>query len=61
MNNKPLDKAKHDDVRHVDAALRRAAEKARELARQTQTPLVTVRDGRVISEVPLATKKKTNQ
>ena len=56
MNSTPLDKAKHDDVRHVDAALRRAAEKARELARQTQTPLVTLRNGQVFSEIPAVEK-----
>ncbi len=61
MNIKSLNEAKHEDVKHVDAALQRAAEKARELARHTQTPLVTVRDGQLISEVPLATDKKTRQ
>lgn len=52
MNTKPLDKAKHDDAKYVDVALRRAAAKAREIARQTQTPLVTVRDGKIVSEIP---------
>lgn len=52
MNNKPLDQAKHEDVRKVDAAMQRAAKNARELARQTQTPLVIMRNGKVCSEVP---------
>ena len=54
MNNKPLDKSTHEDVRKVDAALQRAAKKARELARQTQTQLVIMRNGKLYSEVPAA-------
>ena len=38
---------KDQDMQHAKAALKRAAHKARELARQTQTPLVIYRDGKV--------------
>ncbi len=58
MNNKPLDQAKNEDVRKVDAALQRAAKKARELARQTQTPLVIMRNGKLCSEIPAEGKKQ---
>jgi hypothetical protein len=34
----------------IDAALRRAALRAREIARRTGTPLVTYRDGRICKE-----------
>lgn len=57
MNNKSIDKSKYNDVKHVDAALRRAAKKARELASQTQTPLVTLRNGEVCSEIPARKEK----
>ncbi|MEZ5538999.1 MAG: hypothetical protein R3E63_03360 [Pseudomonadales bacterium] len=58
MNSKPksLNEARHEDAKHIDVALRRAADKARELAHQTKTPLVTVRDGQVFSEIPSSEK-----
>lgn len=58
MNNKSVGSAKHNDAKYVEAALLRAAVKAREIARQTQTPLVTVRDGQVVSEIPGADQAK---
>ena len=39
---KPLSEARDLDVRHVEAALKRAAESARRLAAQTHTKLVIV-------------------
>ncbi|MBY0552091.1 MAG: hypothetical protein K2W95_32705 [Candidatus Obscuribacterales bacterium] len=36
----------------VEAALSRAAKKARELARQTGTCIVVMRDGKLVQEVP---------
>lgn len=59
MNNKPIESAKHGDAKHVEAALRRAAVKAREIARQTQTPFVTVCNGQVVSEIPGAHEAKS--
>ena len=35
------------DLEKSEAALRRAAQKARELAERTRTPLVTYKDGKV--------------
>ena len=50
MNPKPLSSAKDEDARLVESALRRAGQKARLLAAQTQTPLVVVRDGQLLVE-----------
>jgi hypothetical protein len=36
----------------VEAALSRAAKKARELARQTGTGIVVMRDGKLVQEIP---------
>lgn len=44
-NIKPLSEARDLDVRHVEAALKRAAESARRLAEQTHTKLVIVNKG----------------
>lgn len=46
-----------DDMQKAPAALLRAAERARELARQTGTELVVVRDGQLVSEIPPATER----
>ncbi len=45
MNNQQTEK--DQDMQHTEAALKRAAKRARELARQTQTPLVIYRDGKI--------------
>jgi hypothetical protein len=37
----------HSPLLGVEAALRRAAQRARELARQTHTPLVIYRNGKI--------------
>jgi len=42
----------------VEAALSRAAKKAKELARQTGTKIVVTRDGKLVKETP-ADEKKT--
>ncbi len=39
-------------LRDVEAALLRSAAYARELARQTRTPLVIVREGRILRLIP---------
>jgi hypothetical protein len=41
-----------DDMRGVKAALLRAAKRARDLARQTGTSIVVMRDGKLVHEVP---------
>ena len=38
------------DMQAAPRALLRAAQRAREIARQTKTPLVIVRDGRLVEE-----------
>jgi hypothetical protein len=40
------------DMRAAPAALVRAARRAREIARQTGTAIVVIRDGRLIEEKP---------
>lgn len=60
MNNKPLSQARDEDARHVEQALERAAQRAREIAVQTQTALVVVRDGQLIREHPSQTGAKRN-
>jgi len=41
---------KDPDLAKVDVALRRAAQKARQKARETNTPLVIYKDGRIIMQ-----------
>ena len=43
-------KVKDEDLEKVGDALRRAAARAREKARQTGTPLIIFKDGKVIKE-----------
>ncbi|MDL1981014.1 MAG: hypothetical protein LWX02_05995 [Deltaproteobacteria bacterium] len=40
-----------NDLKKVEAALRRAALRAREVARQTGTPLVVYKNGRIVKEL----------
>ncbi|MBF0134216.1 MAG: hypothetical protein HQL75_16715 [Magnetococcales bacterium] len=58
MNSKPLSQAQDKDVRHVEQALERAARRTREIAVQTRTALVVVRDGRLVREHPIQTGAK---
>lgn len=48
MNAKPVSEAKTKDFQYVQAALDRAAERAREIAQQTNTPLVLSREGKLV-------------
>jgi hypothetical protein len=41
-----------DDMKGVMPALKRAARRARELARQTGTLIVVMRDGKLVEETP---------
>lgn len=45
MNKQPIEQARDADLRLTHAALRRAAQRARELARQTGTVIVVSRQG----------------
>ncbi|MET3106143.1 hypothetical protein AAKU67_000621 [Oxalobacteraceae bacterium GrIS 2.11] len=57
MNSKPLSQARDADLRNALGALIRAGHRARLLAQQTQTQIVVVRDGKIITEIPGETKK----
>ncbi len=46
------------DMQKATAALIRAAKRARELAQQTGTEFVVVRDGKLIREIPQSVSKK---
>lgn len=48
MTAQELDKARSTDLRASLAALRRAARQARQLAVQTQTAIVIVRNGKLV-------------
>jgi argonaute-like protein implicated in RNA metabolism and viral defense len=48
MNPKELHKAKNPDLRASLAAMYRAAEMARQIAIQTNTAIVIVRDGKLV-------------
>ncbi|WP_201211191.1 hypothetical protein [Rhodocyclus purpureus] len=48
MNSKPLSQASDEAARNVQAALIRAAQRARAVAAQTRTRLVVVRDGKLV-------------
>ena len=47
MNGKAL-RSKDPDILAVDAALRRAARRARELGRKTRTPVYVLKNGRIV-------------
>lgn len=51
MNTKPIDMAKDNDVRYAVAAMQRAAQAACNLAKQTHTKLIVVREGQLL-EIP---------
>ena len=48
MNTKPMAQAKNTDFQHIHAALERAARRATELAKQTNTTLVIQQDGKMV-------------
>lgn len=52
MNTKPIESARDSDLRLSLTALTRAAQRARQLARQTGTRLVVVRKGVVEHVAP---------
>ncbi len=58
MNPKPLSEARDEDAKHMMAAMLRAAQRAREIAAQTGTGIIIVRDGKLIREVPGDPKRK---
>lgn len=50
MSRPPVSQLPDADMQNVDAALLRAAQQAREVARQTGTAIVIVRDGVLVEE-----------
>ena len=50
MNDSMVSKLPDADMQAAPKALLRAAQRAREIARQTNTPLVLVRDGVLVEE-----------
>lgn len=50
MDNRLVSKLPDADMQAVPAALLRAARRAREIARQTNTAIVIVRDGKLVEE-----------
>jgi len=50
MSSEPESKAPDSGMQGVEAALLRAARRAREIARQTNTPLIIERDGKIVEE-----------
>lgn len=45
-------------IEQADAALKRAAQRARELAERTDTPLHVIRGGKIVKVVPSMRKKQ---
>jgi hypothetical protein len=50
MNDSMISKLPDADMQAAPKALLRAAQRAREIARQTNTPLVLIRDGVLVEE-----------
>jgi len=48
----PISHLPDQDMQQAPQALVRAAERARELARQTGTEFVVIRDGQLVREIP---------
>ena len=51
MNDSMVSKLPDADMQAAPKALLRAAQRAREIARQTNTPLVLVRDGVLVEDL----------
>jgi argonaute-like protein implicated in RNA metabolism and viral defense len=49
------------DMQNATAALIRAAERAREIARRTGTAVVVMRDGQLVREIPRPMRKKRSR
>lgn len=47
-NPKPISEAKDPDFRGAMAAMQRAALQARDIAKQTNTPLIILQDGKLV-------------
>ena len=61
MNNRPIEESSDRDLRLSQAALQRAAQRARELAAATGTAVVISRNGVIEYLTPKVTKNHTSQ
>lgn len=61
MNSKPITEARDSDLRLSMVALQRAAQRARELAAQTNTRLVVNRQGTSGQVAPVTGQQPTHQ
>ena len=52
MTPRPLSEAKDEDMRYALVALERAALRAREIAKQTNTAIVVVENGEIVHIYP---------
>ncbi|HEY9755228.1 MAG TPA: hypothetical protein V6C97_08705 [Oculatellaceae cyanobacterium] len=57
---KPESIADDSDMQQATVALMRAAKRARQIAQQTDTAIVVVRDGRLVREKPHAASQRRN-
>ena len=52
MNTKLLQEIKDEDLRNALPAMQRAAQRARQIAAQTQTAMIVMCDGQMVREYP---------
>ena len=52
MNMKLLQEIKDEDLRNALPAMQRAAQRARQIAAQTQTAMIVMCDGQMVREYP---------
>ena len=61
MNGKSISEANDPDLRNIDVAIKRAAERARQIAINSGTQLVVSRDGKTILIDPDDLQNSTNK
>ena len=61
MSDIPVSKLPDKDMQNAAKALVRAAKRAKELARQTRTEFVVMRNGKLIREIPPLEIEKENE
>jgi LDH2 family malate/lactate/ureidoglycolate dehydrogenase len=59
MSKEPVSRLPDADMQAAPTALLRAARRAREIARQTGTAVVVMRDGKLVEERPVDLKPST--
>lgn len=61
MTDKLISEANDPDLRNIDAAIKRAAERARQIAKESGTPLVVNRGGKTILIDPIDLPNSSNE